>query len=1174
MTTKAALNEKFTNSIPDVQGESQRKRSSKTSRRAAVLMEYGAHADWVARPMTEAGFEVGVCDFREIAARLDTGRYNVVVLGRYRIPRHTRQGEIAVMEAVVAAVERHVSRGGGVFACVPVDEQMPFHILFGRFGMEALMLRIVQSSDTCDNGHMIRASAVAEALGEGVSGVWFPANMGLAAATRPLRATSEGWKVALAAKPDSRTEALEIVGYGLPGENHEGYHASVPLIFMREVMPGRLVFCGIPGGYNIFSPNNYPMGRQLLTDGFEGEKSDFLRLFLNALRWLAEPSLADVKIGGAGTDPEALIPQVQRFPADPPVLWAGAPFPPDSRPIKGLIGARTAYSSGRGTPDDYVFRAKAAGHDFIVFLEDFEALDKAKFEALKADCERLSTDSFLAVPGYTIADLVGSRYFQYGYTIGLPLPDILSEDGRTLANKPGNNPRNSSVEQVHFALVFGEHNQMRVRRGTYRHADSPKTILQNRMNDSIALITWEDGRVIEDARDRYGMLADKGLRLIPTALTFMSAPEDFDRAAESGWLNWILEPYDLMRDKVMRKHFAPELEWWGMIDEEVINSPRYRLDCWQYGHPFQSISNGPVVRAWTMSASDRDPSWRAPDHEIPPTGDWFRVDVVHMRLRIHVTSEIGLREVRIYDGEVLFRRWQCDGERTFIRELDLVHHQQRQLWLEASDARGGTVMTSDYASLRLDWCEFYCADRNNPLAIGYEKDERGLAYGWSGNTFLTYNPMQWGGSSPYLGKWWFTGDAIFPVPADPVRDISTPTDGGVCAPGTGILVKLELPALSPPERGLMVNTGQEMISTDVAISGFVCDNGYDPEAPYFFGGEQGFGLYGMFPTRYVRVRRQGVIFRPRPHSLTTKLYQYNMSFKRDPGLTQPLFMGWTSRGDHVLHRSDGSSVDMSGSGPVAERWRRGEAIVSRQGGSRPAIFLNDGADLLLSRLNRGDRDVGLALPIDQLPGPNATTSIRIVAIGGTHEHCDRDLYDQIRRDMGLCGAPVYSLEMEQGEVRSQRLFLEMDAQSSDGVAFTIPRTDLPMALPMIVHGLCDRWPVFFVDRGLNRWRPLGILEGTTYATLDTSSMDWRVFIGHPLTATHRALILSLAQVGERAWRLEVHNPTTFMINADIAVSPYFRLLEWEGVSVSLPPGVSVVYDLSGTPPFSSRLLCT
>ncbi|MCL1856720.1 MAG: hypothetical protein FWF84_03645, partial [Kiritimatiellaeota bacterium] len=1036
----------------------------------AVLAEYGINAEWVVKPLTEAGFTVDVCPFGEIAERLETGRYNVVALGQFAITRQTKQGEIRVMRRVVDAVEAFVKKGGGAYIAFPITEQMPVHLMFERFGMEVMLLNVVQEEEAIEfkeeNRRMLYTTAVHPDFADGVKGVWLPVYFGHATATRPLKplamqgevvsgqwsVVSGEWFTILAGEKATKTKPLELHMYGLPGEDLKGYDASVPIMMAREIevvsgqrsvvsegtvsdgnsVRGRVVVGGIPAEYYLFSPNKYPLVRQLLTDGFDGRPSDGLALFINTLRWLGTPSAEAGTLGGAPTSPEALLPQVPRFPPDPPVRWAtgGQGFSPApcAAPWQGLIGARTAYSSGKGTVAEYVAKAKAAGHQFIVFLEEFAAMTAENYAALQKECEAFSTDAFLAVPGFTIKDCVGSDWFQYGYTIQLPKADILSDDGKIITAKPGDNPRNHRVESAHCAYIFGECNCMRVRRGLFRHAASPKTILQNRFADSISLVTWEDGKIIEDVRDQYPMLMDKGLRLNPATLALMRSPEDFDRVLASGWKTMILEPYAAMQDKVIRKIMATELEWWGMIGDDVMASPRFRFDSWQYGTPFQSISSGPVVRAWTMSVSERDLPYGAADHEIPPTADLFRVDVLQMRLRIHVTSECGLKEVVLRDGVAILRRWRCDGAKEFAMDLDILHDQQRQFLLEATDINGGGVVTSDYASLRRDWCEFYCADRNNPLAIGFEKDENGLAYGWSGNTFLTYNLMQWGGVSPYIGKWWFTGDMMCPVPADPANDASAPTDGGVWPSGASLRFKLELPTtLDPPEKTLMVNTGQEMVSPDVAIGGFVSNIGLDPNEPYFFGTDNtGFGLYALYPTRYVDVKRRAVSWRPVPHLFTTRLNRYDIRFKEQPTLSEPVFMGWVDWNEMELVRVDGTrerlKVEAGKAEGEAVAWRKGDALIGWADGARPAIFINDGVELLVARENGSSRPLAVRVPVEALPkNKDDVTRVQVIGFGGTRQHTHAtDVVATLRHAMGLEGKPAYDVTLTQGKIRSQQ----------------------------------------------------------------------------------------------------------------------------------------------------------
>ncbi|MHB9134044.1 MAG: hypothetical protein ACYDBB_23490 [Armatimonadota bacterium] len=1158
------------------------------ARKPAILSEAGAHADWIARPFLDAGLELDTCALAEVPERLATGLYNVLLLGRYYTIRKTKQEEEAVVQAVIAAVQTFLEAGGGVFFTLPGGGVLAFDDLIGPYGAQILNLAIDQPEDSIIEGNneyriQYAYTTVVEApFNEGLDGIWYPAMMGSCMATRPVHTSADdGWQSVFCGSLTSRTDSKHV-GTGnsvlLPDESLPHYDAAVPIMAVRPVGKGRLAVCGIPSGYYIDSPHSYPQAKQFISEGFNGKPSGLLQFLINTMRWLADPSLQSGALGGGVSGEHVLEPNVPRYPDDPPVIWANREFPPDDpRPLRGLIGARTAYSIGSGTVAEYVEKAKAAGLDFIVFLEDFKALTPEKLQALKADCEALTTEDFFAVPGFTMEDAANSHFFQYGYQLNWPHAELLSPDGKVLTNAGTDaNARNSTFEAPHFTLVFDVF-KIHCRRGRYLHDQCGAQFEDHRTFDSISLVTWHDGKVLEDVRDRYRLLEDKAFKLNPTVLTFMDAPADVERALASGWRNAIIEPYATMPDKIIRKYMAPELEWWGMIDEEYANTRRFRFDNWQYGSPFQYITSGPQVRAWTASVSSRDPEWRAPDNEIPATADWFRVDVTGFRLRIKVTSEVGLDEVLLYDGQRVIRRWQCNGADVFEQELDLMHHQQMHLGLEARDVNGGTAVCLDYMTLRLDWCEFYCADRNNPLVIGFEKDEKGSAYGWSGTIYLTYNNFQWGGTCCYLGRWWYGGDNIYPVPKSPVYDEIVPSDGGVRTAGAGLHFFTMLPKLDLPELGLVIRPHQEMISTDVSVDSFIIDKGFDPAWPYFHGKERtGFGLYPVQESRYIDIRHLTRVFRPRPYALTTRVDDYELRFKRDPGLTEPMKIGWIDDAtNHIFHRLDGTQLELPGKDEqeFCTPWKVGEYLVSWADGRRPAIFINDGVDLELIRVtdeaskqfgpaNVHYAQLGVRLPVEHLPKPGGVTRLRFLAVGGPYEMDDPQVGKQMYQAMGMAGDPAYTVEMTDGAILSQRLVLTMDG-GGKGVACRIPQVELPMALPVMVQGLNENWPAFLVDRTASRWRPLGMHAGTAYATVDTLVGDWELFIGHPVTASHPEVIINLAQISDEAWMLEVHNPTTEDITVNVTPSPYFTLLDWAGGQFELAAGKSQLVELTG-----------
>lgn len=431
--------------------------------------------------------------------------------------------------------------------------------------------------------------------------------------------------------------------------------------------------------------------------------------------------------------------------------------------------------------------------------------------------------------------------------------------------------------------------------------------------------------------------------------------------------------------------------------------------------------------------------------------------------------------------------------------------------------------------------------------------------------------MKWGGTSQRMTRWWYNGDTIAPVPPDPVQDVRLPTDGGVSAPGGRLHIMLQMPEISPPEVGLGLIFHQRLISPDVAVDDIDFDRaGYDPQWPWFFGQERtGVGSFPAVTSRYVKLTRRAHVFRPRPHALSTVIYTYTLRWKRDPGLTGPLRMGWLDKGDRmVLFHADGTRETMPerDTTPFRTLWRRGETLVMWTDGRRPAIYFNDGPDLILERDTTWPSGkvgpcedqhglLALWLPVEHLPAEDHATTLRFLTFGGSFDEQDPDIGPRTLAALGVTADPDYTVDVTQGRLGARRLILALDGEGR-GAAFRLPRADLPAALPVTVSNLNPNWTVALLDRVRRRWRPLGLLEETAYAVLDTTEDDKDVFIGHPVVADDPDLVLNLVQTGDREGILEIHNPTGRAVETGIRWTP-----AWEGMgrNVDVPrlaPGAS------------------
>ncbi|MFP4026291.1 MAG: hypothetical protein ACLFWL_00680 [Candidatus Brocadiia bacterium] len=251
-------------------------------------------------------------------------------------------------------------------------------------------------------------------------------------------------------------------------------------------------------------------------------------------------------------------------------------------------------------------------------------------------------------------------------------------------------------------------------------------------------------------------------------------------------------------------------------------------------------------------------------------------------------------------------------------------------------------------------------------------------------------------------------------------------------------------------------------------------------------------------------------------------------------------------------------MNIGSSADTGYEWKNGEWLVCWSEGARPAIFINEGDDLLLIGEKGGGSSI--YLPEENLPAYRDDAHVCFAAIGGTHDHTDDNIVGKIRTSMGFAGPLECDVDVEQGRILGQQLLLDLEAEEG-GAAFEISEANLPMALPITVRNLNDHWPVVLVDRRTHRWRPLGILDGTAYATLDTRGRRSSLFIGHPCKTNHENVVISLAQVAEDKYVVEFHNPCDHTIDCSVQQSPYFDFVELGKKDLQLAPGKSQTFRI-------------
>lgn len=1086
-------------------------------------------------------------------------RYNVIVaagLGQANadmtLDPKTRQ--------TLDVLNRYLAEGGGV-------------LLFGQFGQQATDkppqdafliphgLTPLFDEVPHDPATSVRATswkldfAYTDAIApspvtEGVKGLWYPvpeSRVGGQNHTVPFT-TTDAWQVLVRGSKTSLTRKGKLQEDRPTGPGT--YNTAVPLVAARSVGKGRLVYLGVTHEYVTGYVATTTLESVFLDRGNRGAASDGCRLFENALRWLAEPSLAAGNLGGAKTDP-GMLRDPHKTVFGRPFDWSKDPaFPAVEPALPGAVGARTRYSTGKATAQEWAAAAKAKGLAWIVFLEEFAALSAEEFEALKKDCVRLSSAEFSAVPGFTIDDEVGNHYFYFGPTLAYPPAQFLSADGKVFrSHDPGLDakqpyiPGQLSMTTLDYAYSLSGFKQTC---GNCLFGQDAAPFADFFSNyDAMGVVTARGGAVVEDATADYLALCDSGQAPLPLAIDLMDDPAQL---GASGWRT------------VLRLPQAGG----GLIGGRVEAATKVR-DYFAMWHQYPDnptkiyVTAGPDIESWTY-VGPRDYEGNTPGDFVWQNYRW--------RLRGKVRAEGGLREVVVYDGPTLFRRFLPGGKAEFEFTLDLVHDRQHNLLLVVTDAAGRRAVSREHWDRNHRLEEFMCGDRNNQLSYGYLTRSDGTGILLGGNQMLaTTNKRLSHGVAP-AGT--FRNDGLLGAPA---------FDG---ATGGDPQVWENVRPISPegPAPEPTVNEAFRLLHTrDVHI-------GEGRREHLFADNVQIHNVWHTLwrtqPAPAYTVARRNTFFQINPERpLAVFLWEIEIGLRRDLPNQGFEIARLGSAEDRVwaVRSSDGRALGgawettrLSDPRTLAVPFGRGAYVAyldSPLGGC--AVFsLTDGLEVRLGLPQRSSAEILLpAAAAPRKKGDKAWARLLLVGIPRITKYtrhlatASNETVERFRRDFALDdGDGGYTVAPQAGTVANRQYVLRIDA-GKDACFSGRLTGDLVSSLPVAVAGLRDHWTCYLYDRALKKARPVGALDGTAWATLDLVGKQ-DVFIGHPVVAGDERLAIQLTQTGDDAWRLEVHNPTDAAVTTTVSKNPHFDPLKdkaFASEKMMVPAGSSIFRDL-------------
>ncbi len=332
--------------------------------------------------------------------------------------------------------------------------------------------------------------------------------------------------------------------------------------------------------------------------------------------------------------------------------------PGEIRYFKGLIGARTKYSDGKGTVAEYAQAARAAGYSVIVFSETFEKLSATGYAELMADCEKNTTADLVCLPGFDIMDPWDNHFLLIAAPF-YPRPQWLSADGKRLA------------QPACINLCYGDHM-------VAAHRTTKGTVPVERLKhyQAFSVFTYRDGKLVEDATTNYAWQAESASVPHPLAVHEIFSPAEVAGAARTGYQQ--IMPSDTPANAA--GYFRSGLE-------HYFEAPARFM-----------LSGGPIATAWVGTPKDAGPASENRDF---------------MRLDIAVTNEGPIASVELKDGYNTVRRW-VPGTNVFSVSTFFRHSQQRDLYVVAHDAAGRGLLTSVFRTVPRRY-HFRCSDRQNWL---------------------------------------------------------------------------------------------------------------------------------------------------------------------------------------------------------------------------------------------------------------------------------------------------------------------------------------------------------------------------------------------------------------------------------------------------------------------------
>ena len=1043
-------------------------------------------------------------------------KFNVAVLTAY--PEVGTEGPTAEQAAYIDALRQFVARGGGLILCGGNNQDTGMCVRFQNELLKpygATVLReYVNDRPNYFVGHSFGYTwtdqIVKAPQTDGVSSLFYPMNTGWGGTsfTNPVQ-VDDSWTVLVRGMPTAYTCALYDTK---PMEDKPAtYAASPPLLAVKQAGAGRIVLWPTLATSSFIDGYHWLWDDGMVLEGTHRDRSSQgLRLCVNLVKWAAEPSVQSGALGGFVPAPPKQW--LQNEPGFQAYDWDKTTVP-DGLPhvYKALIGARTALSSGTGTVADYAAAAQQAGYSYLVFTEDLEKMTPTKWDQLVAQCKAANTADFLVDPGLKFFDENGNQAVVWG-DIGFPKPEWMSD------KIPG---RIKAIWQ----LTHGYHYWPSLAIITPK--ENPKRPWFLGCCKGFAAFTYQNGKLIDEDVPEYLEMMRLRFDDFILAVHLLDSPAAVASAAQAGNMQTYLRSEGLQE---IRGHLS------GTYGQPSL---------WYFP---AFVSNGPMIDTWQAVN--------------PGTTDLAVLNNDRYRLRLAASDPAGLKEVRLYDGTRLMRRFAVTGEK-YDQNFDFFHDRQRAWIADVTDQQGRRAISwQRWVEVQEQWY-VNCGDNWNFMDGGK----------WSGTRFTDARALE-----AHINR--ASIDWTYP----------------------NIQVQQgDKTANLMPARPCVADD-KLMCSRFASVVDYDINSAYEPNASANW--NDWCFREGISPLTTHSVRTRCTFFTSRPDQPQIRLIEGDITFKQPvtlaagaPLTTVTCYSNPQGLGTYdSLYLCDSTGRNLSLSRnllDVKERTFSGGlapggyvSIYPAPGGMVGAFALDDQLSYR-SWLTPDSANfyvqAGAAQAGKSFPAGSHLTYRELIVYGRRFADASNAEMEWIRTSLGLQGKPGYTVTPSAGQVLSSQYVLHVRAQGG-GFRAKFTQTALPEDLPLEVEGLNDRWdaglwyagalPMWRAEWTTNEYNSLvpvmqersltdpvyfgPVQDGVGYFGVDTEKSDREVFAGNFLTCDQPEIFLHLLDLRPGRRSFEVHNAGDHAVATTVKPAPGFTLLgTWEK-QVQVPAGSSVV----------------